>query len=108
MLNNNKQLVINSYISKLAPAGVTSKMPKCKESEVPNYFKYRLKLEELKEIINLVKSDNSPGPDLINHYILKLIPGLTKLLEIFEDILDGKYFPNIWKKIYHYSVTKTA
>jgi len=54
----------------------------------------------LKEIISSVKADSSPGPDLINHYILKLIPdeGLAKLLKIFEDILAGKYFLNIWKK----------
>jgi len=75
-------------------------MPKIKENEVLDYFKFGLKLEELKEIINIVKSDSSPGPDLINHYLFKLIPdvGLVKLLEIFEDILKGKYFPSIWKK----------
>jgi len=75
-------------------------MPKIKENEVLDYFKFGLKLEELKEIINIVKSDSSPGPDLINNYLLKLIPdvGLVKLLEIFEDILKGKYFPSIWKK----------
>jgi len=41
-------------------------MPKIKENEVLDYFKFGLKLEELKETINIVKSDSSPGPDLIN------------------------------------------
>jgi len=75
-------------------------MPDCKENEVLNYFNFGFKLEELKEIISNVKPDSSPGPDLINHYILKLIPdaGLVRLLEIFELILEGKFFPSIWIK----------
>jgi len=45
-----------------------------------------LKLEEIKEIINLTKIKCSPGSDLIIHYLLKLIPdfGLIKLLKVFE------------------------
>jgi len=99
-INSNKQSDIDAYISKLAPTGVIPKMPKCEENEFCGYFKFALKLEELREIIETVKSDSSPGPDLINHYLLKLIPdeGLTKLLVIFEDILQGKYFPNMWRK----------
>jgi len=72
------------------------------ENDVPTFFKFILRLEELKETINMVKTNSSPGPDFINHFILKkfLIPdvGLVKLVEIFQDILDGKFFPNSWKK----------
>jgi len=70
------------------------------ENDIPTFFKFRLRLEELKETINMVKTNSSPEPDLINHFILKLIPdvGLVKLVEIFEDILDGKFFPSSWKK----------
>jgi len=50
----NKQLN-NSYISKLAPIGVTPIMSKCVENNTPNYTKFRLRLEELKEIIDTVK-----------------------------------------------------
>jgi len=95
---SNKQ--IDSYVFRLAPAGVTPKLSKHKDCGAPNYFNYNLNLEELKEIIRSVKSDSSPGPDLINYNVIRLIPdeGLTKLLEIFVFVLERGYFPNVWDK----------
>jgi len=60
-------------MSRLAPMGVP-KIAECMDNNVPTFFKFKLKLKEIKEIINLVKIKSSPRPDLNNHYILKLIP----------------------------------
>jgi len=102
-ISNNKQSNIDQYISKLASDGVIPNFIKCINNSVPSFFNFKLKLEELKEIIDSLKNKSFPGPDLINHDLLKLIPnlGLTKLLEVFE-IISGKCFPKLWKK---YSVT---
>jgi len=106
--NSNKQLDINSYISKLAPIGVIPKMPKCVENEVLNYFKFGLKLEELKETITIVtiKSDSSPGPDLINNYLLKLIPDVGQTIGDFRRHIERKIFSEHMEKIHHYTFTK--
>jgi len=98
-----KQSDISSYISGLAPAGVHLKMETYKNNFAPSFFNHKISLEELKEIIESLKSKSSPDPDLLDHSILKLIPdvGLILLLEIFEMILKGAFYPRLWE---NYSV----
>jgi len=50
-VNLPKQANISSYISKLAPPGLIHKMTICKNKHYPSYFNYKIKLEEIKEII---------------------------------------------------------
>jgi len=99
VLNHFKRVDISSYISKLAPPGLTHKMSFYKNNHYPSYFNHKIRLEEIKEIIESVNSDSSPGPDLVNYSIIKLILdlGIEKLVEIFEKILKGKFYPTMWK-----------
>jgi len=63
----------------------------------PSFFDFKFNLIELKEIINSLRDKSSSGPDMINNFILKLIPD-PRLLDIFELIMKGKFYPVIWKK----------
>jgi len=74
-------------------------LEECTRGCYPSYFDFKIDLLELKEIIDSLKHKSSPGLDLLNNTILKLIPdsGLESLLEIFELILKGKLYPEIWK-----------
>jgi len=80
----------------LAPDGATSYMAECTLGKYPSFFNFKFNLLELKEIINSLNRNSSPGPDMINNYLLKLIPdsGIS-LLEIFELILKGKFYPKL-------------
>jgi len=97
--NFSKQEEISSYISKLAPLGQASDMPSFKSNHFPTFFNHKIQLEELKDIIESVNLGGSPGPDLVSYSIIKLIPdiGLRRLGEIFEEILSGKFFPELWR-----------
>jgi len=98
-LNLVRQTDVDSYVTRLAPAGLTLKLNPAKSSHFPSFFNHRFRVEEIKEIIDSLKAKSSPGPDLIDHAILKLIPdvGLARLLEVFEGILRGDFYPKLWR-----------
>jgi len=106
----NKQDIIDNYIKNLSPDGVIQKFLECKAEKFPSFLDFKFRgtcLEELKEIIRSANVNNSPGLDsLIDYQILKLIPdsALIGLLEIFELILAGNYFP---EKAFCYSSSET-
>jgi len=104
VFNHSKQDDIFSYISKLASPGLTHKLSFCKNNHYPSYFNHKIRLEEIKEIIESINADSSPGPDLVNYSIIKLIPesGIEKLVEIFEKILKGEFYPTCGKIILLY------
>jgi len=93
-----KQSSIDKFIFNLAEA--TSYMAECTLGKYPSFFNFKFNLLELKEMINSLSRNSSPEPDMINNYLLKLIPdlGLISLLEIFELILKSKFYPKFWKK----------
>jgi len=99
MIRTDNQGVIEDYISRLAPMGMSPRMAPCNVSHVPSFFSHEIKIEELQEIIDSLNSNSALGPDLLNHKIIKLIPvvGLERLLEIFNMILKGNYYPKMWK-----------
>jgi len=72
----------------------------CVRGKHPSFFYFRFDLLEVKEITSSLKIQSSPGLDMINNTILKLIPdlGLSNLLNIFERILKDKFYPKIWSK----------
>jgi len=79
-----KQIDINQYISKLNSDSVIPNLIECGNNKFSTFLNFKLKLKELREVINSSKSKSSPSPYLINYQLLKLIPdpGLNKLLEI--------------------------
>jgi len=89
-----------TIIYPIYPDGATSYFVEYITGKHPSFFNFKFNLLELKEIINSLKDNSSPGPDMINNSILKLIPdlGLISLLNIFELVLKGKFYPKIWKK----------
>jgi len=95
-----KQDILDKYISRFAPDGMVLPLEECNRSCYPSYFDFKIDLLELREIIDSLKHKSSPGLDLINNTILKLIPDtdLECLLEIFERILKGRIYPESWKK----------
>jgi len=78
------------------------KMSVCKDNHYLSHFNYKIKIEKIKEIIESVNVNGSWGPDLLD-YSIKLIPDsdLERLLEIFEKIMRGDFYPDMWK---NYSV----
>jgi len=49
----------------------------CRVNHVPSFFSHKFRVEELQEILDSLNVDSAPGPDLINHTILRLIRGWT-------------------------------
>jgi len=96
---NSKQLLLEQYIINFASAGVTSKFSDYIKTNNPTFFNFKLEIEKLSEIIKSTNVKSAAGPDLINHYLLKLIPDirLKKLRDIYEMILKGIFFPSLWK-----------
>jgi len=94
------QIINDNYISKFAPDGMVEFIRECIRDKYSSFFDFRFDLLELREIINSLKNKSSPGPDMLNNTILKLIPdkGLSNLLDIFERIMKGKFYPEIWRK----------
>lgn len=58
------------------------------------FFDLKFFVHELKDIISCCNPKSSAGPDLINNFILKLLPesALTILIKAFNNInTDGSY-----------------
>ena len=55
---------------------------------------------ELRKVIFSFNPNKAPGPDAIDHHILRaLFTGLSDvLLQMFNTLLDLNYFPTAWKK----------
>jgi len=71
-------------------------------TKYPSFFDLDFQLRELKDIIMSSKEGTSPGNDLINHPLLKLLPSIAiqVLLKIFNNILREASFPSMW----HYDI----
>jgi len=89
---------------------MTLPLEECYRGCYPSYFDFKIEISELREIIGSLKHKSSPGLDLINNTILKLIPvtGLEYFLTIFEQILKGSYYPESWKKFIVILLQKSA
>jgi len=57
-------------------------------------------LSELEDIIATARENSSPGSDLINHSLIKLLPpiAIQILLKIYSAMLGKASFPSMWQK----------
>jgi len=92
-----KQELINAFINGFAPSGTNQRLADS-ITEFPFFFNMEFQLSELEYIIATAR-ETSPGSDLINHSLIKLLPSnaIQILLKIYNAMLGEASFPNMWR-----------
>jgi len=67
-----------------APFNVNQKLSDTITSKFPSFFNLEFQLGELEDIIVNAKESSSPGNDLINYTLLKLLPLIAR--SVIENI----------------------
>jgi len=90
---------VDKFVGKFGfvPSGMVNLVLDNIVSNHPSFFDMQFHLQELEEIISSAKKGSSPGKDLINNSLLKLLSmiAIQKLLDTFNKILKENSFPNM-------------
>lgn len=86
-------------IEKLSPSGCHNALDFSEPDQCYEFFQLPFSISELKAIIDLTKVNSSRGPNVLNNYILKLLPevAVKALVDSFNVMLSDGTFPEDWK-----------